>query len=54
MVLINGADENGDVKVALADTDDGLIDGELTTIVVINLNYVWDAGAEAWVRMLQP
>jgi len=54
MVVICGTDEDDNVKVALAHIDDDLIDPELTTIVVINLNYVWDAGAEAWVRMTQP
>jgi len=54
MVLIAGADEDNAVKVALAAKDDGDITKELTTIVVINLNYVWDEELETWVRMTQP
>lgn len=52
--LITGADENKNVHPALATKDDGDITKELTTIVVINLNYVWDAGNTKWVRMTQP
>jgi len=52
--IIAGADENGTVHAAIAEKDDDNVTKELTTIVVINLNYVWDAGNTKWVRMTQP
>jgi len=54
MVLIAGSDPDGKVVPVLADNDDGVIAKEQDTIVVIVLNYVWDAGATQWVPMTQP
>ena len=36
------------------DTDDDNIAAAQVVQIVINLNYVWDAGATKWVRMTQP
>ena len=52
--IIAGVDGNDVVHVAIAEKDDDDVTKELTTIVVINLNYVWDAGNTKWVRMTQP
>ena len=52
--IIAGVDENGTVHAAIAEKDEDDVTKELTTIVVINLNYVWDAANTKWVRMTQP
>jgi len=52
--IIAGVDENGTVHAAIAEKDENDVTKELTTIVVINLNYVWDAVNTKWVRMTQP
>ena len=52
--IIAGVDENNAVHAAIAEKDEDDVTKELTTIVVINLNYVWDAGNTKWVRMTQP
>lgn len=36
------------------EVDDADIAGGATTVVVINLNYVWDSVNSKWVRMTQP
>lgn len=41
-------------NVPIFEEDDGVIAKEQTTIVVINLNYIWDAGNTQWVPMTQP
>jgi len=52
--IIEGVTSGDKVLRALADTDDDNISGGNNTIVVINLNYVWDAANTKWVRMTQP
>ncbi len=52
--IIAGVDENNAVHAAIAEKDENDVTKELTTIVVINLNYVWDAANTKWVRMTQP
>lgn len=41
-------------KLLKIDTDDGDVAKNQEVQVVINLNYVWDAVGEKWVRMTQP
>ena len=48
VILTDGTDE------PIFEADDDNITSAQTTIVVINLNYVWDAGNTKWVRMTQP
>jgi len=48
VILTDGADE------PIFEADDDNIASAQTTIVVINLNYVWDAANTKWVRMTQP
>ena len=48
VILTDGTD------VAIFEEDDADIAKEQTTIVVINLNYVYDAANTKWVRMTQP
>ena len=48
VILTDGTDE------PIFEADDDNIASAQTTIVVINLNYVWDAANTKWVRMTQP
>jgi len=47
-IITDGTDD------AIIETDDDDIAGSQKTVIVINLNYVWDAVSSKWVRMTQP
>jgi len=52
--IITGEAANNEVATCKAEADDDNIAKEQVTIVVINLNYVWDGVNDKWVRMTQP
>jgi len=53
-MAIIAQDSSSIPKLLKVDTDDDNIAAAQVVQIVINLNYVWDAGATKWVRMTQP